>query len=199
MAAATGHRPRLRGRWLESAVRPADHGNRRVHLSLRRRVHERLPATWPVHSLPRQLHAGDARPGAVRQPRRAVRVLGTHHDHLVPAHRLLARGRLGQTLRASRPADNGRGRAGDARRLRRPGPGRRHLQPPGDAGRTRQASRTTRTTRRSSFWFSWAPSPSRRSFHFTSGCRTPWRLRPRSRPTCTRRRWSRPACSCWPA
>ena len=34
-----------------------------------------------------------------------------------------------------------------------------------------------------------APSPNRRSFRSISGCRTPWRRRPRSRPTCIRRPW----------
>ena len=198
VAAATGRRPRLRGRRPEPAVRPADHGHRRAHLPLRRRVHEGLPATRPVHPLSRQLHAGDARPGAGRQPRRAVRLLGAHHHHLVPAHRLLARERRGQALRPSGAARDRRGGPGDAGRLRRPGPGRRHLQPAGDAGGP-EASQTTRTTPRSSSWCCSAPSPSRRNSRSTSGCRTRWRPRRRSRPTCTRRRWSRPACSCWPA
>ena len=34
-----------------------------------------------------------------------------------------------------------------------------------------------------------APSPSRRSFRSTSGCRTPWRRRRRSRPICTPPPW----------
>jgi multicomponent Na+:H+ antiporter subunit A len=36
------------------------------------------------------------------------------------------------------------------------------------------------------------PSPNRRSSRSISGCRTRWPRRRRSRPSCTRRRWSRP-------
>ena len=38
-------------------------------------------------------------------------------------------------------------------------------------------------------------SPSRRSTRSTAGCRRRWWRRHRSAPTCTRRRWSRPACT----
>ncbi|MCK7494665.1 MAG: hypothetical protein MZW92_28535 [Comamonadaceae bacterium] len=57
--------------------------------------------------------------------------------------------------------------------------------------------RRTRCTCRRWCWCCWAPSPRARSSRSTSGCRTRWRRRRRCRPTCTRRRWSRPACSCW--
>ena len=45
-------------------------------------------------------------------------------------------------------------------------------------------------------WCCWARSPRARSSRSTSGCRTRWRRRRRCPPTCTRRRWSRPASSC---
>ena len=38
-------------------------------------------------------------------------------------------------------------------------------------------------------WCCWAPSPRARSSRSTSGCRTRWPRRRRSRPTCIRRRW----------
>ena len=59
------------------------------------------------------------------------------------------------------------------------------------------SSAPIRCTCRRWCWCCWARSPRARSSRSTSGCRMRWRRRRRCRPTCTRRPWSRPACSCW--
>ena len=55
--------------------------------------------------------------------------------------------------------------------------------------RGRCRARLAALRRRSSRWSCSAPSPSRRSFRSTSGCRTPWRRRRPSPPICTRPPW----------
>ena len=63
----------------------------------------------------------------------------------------------------------------------------------------RRGARAPALPARRSCWSCSARSPRARSSRSTSGCRTRWRRRRRCRPTCTRRRWSRPASSCWRA
>ena len=121
----------------------------------------------------------------------ALRVLGADLGHVVPAHRPRRRARRRPRRRAAGAARDGRRRAGDARAgscawRARPAP-------PTCRGSSRRRRRRRRPR---SAWCSCSSgrSASRRSSRSTSGSRVRWSRRPRSPRSCTRRRWSRPAC-----
>ena len=122
-----------------------------------------------------------------RQPAGAVRLLGAHLDHVVPADR--QRPHQGprpgprRCRPCSSPAPGGLamlagfvliGQAAGTYRL-----SALLADPPGGHGRRRWAW----------CWCCWARSPSRPSTRSTPGCPGPWWRRRRSAPTCTRPPW----------
>ena len=148
------------------------------------RLHGPGPRLRALHGVPEPLHVRDAHAGAGRELRGAVRRLGRRRALLVPADRVLVRPAERDRRRQEGVHRQPRRRRGvpardvpgvrqlrDARlphAWRRPPPSCRS-RPPGTA-----------RSRSSACCCSWAPPARARSSRSTSGCPTPWRVRPRS-------------------
>ena len=78
-------------RWSGAAVRDPHHRHRRAHRSLRQPLPRRSRPRRPLLRVIVRVHGSDARRRSQRQHPHAVRVLGAHRLHVVPAHRLRTR------------------------------------------------------------------------------------------------------------
>ncbi len=180
-------RHRAAARRPRAHLRAAGHRRRRARARLLRAVlRARGRRDGPVRRQPHRLRRLDARPRPGRRPAAALRLLGTHHRLLVPAHRWRGHA-AGGPARGQPGADpHHRRRPGDAGRPAADRRGQRQLPALGGGRPPRQRHRDggghgARARRRDHQVGDGARS--------TSGCRPRWRRPPRSAPTCTRPRW----------
>ena len=152
-------------------------------------IPRRSPAGGPLLRVAVRLHGRDARCRAQRQRPHAVRLLGTHRLHVVPAHRLRARSSRRTVGGVAGPDRHRRGWPGAACRRRAAGRRLRHCEPVDDGGEQRRRLSRIPPMPPSSAWCCWRHSRSRRRCRFTSGCRTRWQRRPRSARISTRPPW----------
>ena len=99
-------------RWSGAVVRDADYRHRRAHRSVCQPLPRRSRPSEPLLRLAVRVHGRDARRRPQRQHPDAVRVLGAHGLHVVPAHRLRTRAGRCSISRTTGVDRHRRGRSG---------------------------------------------------------------------------------------